>query len=84
MIEIVAQQVWLVPGATDMRKSIDALVAIVRYAIQQGSQPAENPFLGPERLLAFLQTLGARPFSLAYSCSRQRYMHNPETTVMAA
>jgi len=35
MIEIVAQQVWLVPGATDMRKSIDALVSIVTYAIKQ-------------------------------------------------
>lgn len=35
MIEIVAQQVWLVPGATDMRKSIDALVALVTYAIEQ-------------------------------------------------
>ena len=35
MIEIVAQHVWLVPGATDMRKSIDGLVAIVNYAIHQ-------------------------------------------------
>lgn len=35
MIEIVAQQVWLVPGATDMRKSIDGLTAIVTYAIHQ-------------------------------------------------
>ena len=35
MIEIVAQQVWLVPGATDMRKSIDALVPLVHYAIRQ-------------------------------------------------
>lgn len=35
MIEIIAQQVRLVPGATDMRKSIDALVALVTYAIEQ-------------------------------------------------
>jgi transposase len=35
MIEIVAQQVWLIPGATDMRKSIDGLAAVVNYAIQQ-------------------------------------------------
>lgn len=35
MIEIVAQQVWLVPGATDMRKSIDGLVATVSYAVHQ-------------------------------------------------
>lgn len=35
MIEIVAQQVWLIPGATDMRKSIDGLAAVVTYSIQQ-------------------------------------------------
>lgn len=35
MIDIVAQQVWLAPGATDMRKSIDALVSIVTYAIHK-------------------------------------------------
>lgn len=35
MIEIVTQQVWLVPGATDMRKSIDTLAALVTYAIHQ-------------------------------------------------
>lgn len=35
MIEIAAQQVWLVPGATDMRKSIDGLAAIVTYSVQQ-------------------------------------------------
>lgn len=35
MIEIIAQQVWLVPGATDMRKSIDALAALVTYAVRQ-------------------------------------------------
>lgn len=29
MIEISAQQVWLVPGPTDMRKSIDGFAAIV-------------------------------------------------------
>lgn len=38
MIDIVAQQVWLVPGVTDMRKSIDGLAAIVSYTLQQ------NPF----------------------------------------
>jgi transposase len=35
MFEIVAQQVWLVPGPTDMRKSIDGLAAIVTYVVQQ-------------------------------------------------
>ena len=35
MIEIVAQQVWLIPGATDMRKSIDGLAAVVTYSIRQ-------------------------------------------------
>lgn len=35
MIEIAAQQVWLVPGATDMRKSIDGLAAIVTYAVKK-------------------------------------------------
>lgn len=35
MIEIVAQQVWLMPGATDMRKSIDGLAALASYAIKQ-------------------------------------------------
>lgn len=35
MIEIVAQQVWLMPGATDMRKSIDGLAALTSYAIRQ-------------------------------------------------
>lgn len=35
MFDIVAQQVWLAPGATDMRKSIDGLAAIVSYALKQ-------------------------------------------------
>jgi transposase len=35
MFDIVSQQVWLAPGATDMRKSIDGLAAIVSYALKQ-------------------------------------------------
>jgi transposase len=35
VIEISAQQVWLVSGHTDMRKSIDGLAAIVTYAVQK-------------------------------------------------
>ncbi|MGH6780808.1 MAG: IS66 family insertion sequence element accessory protein TnpB [Sphingomonadaceae bacterium] len=35
MLEISTQQVWLVPGPTDMRKSIDSLAAIVTYAVQE-------------------------------------------------
>ena len=35
MLDIVAKRVWLAPGATDMRKSIDGLAAIARYTIQQ-------------------------------------------------
>ena len=35
MFEILARHVWLAPGATDMRKSIDSLAAIVTYAIGQ-------------------------------------------------
>lgn len=35
MIDIVAAQVWLSPGATDMRKNIDGLAAIAQYTIKQ-------------------------------------------------
>lgn len=35
MFDIVAQQVWLAPGATDMRKSIDGLAAIASYVLKQ-------------------------------------------------
>jgi len=35
MFDIVAQQVWLAPGATDMRKSIDGLAGIAQFVIRQ-------------------------------------------------
>ena len=35
MFDIVAQQVWLAPGATDMRKSIDGLAGIAQFVIKQ-------------------------------------------------
>lgn len=35
MFNIIAQQVWLAPGATDMRKSIDGLAAIVSYVLKK-------------------------------------------------
>ena len=35
MFDIVAQQVWLAPGATDMRKSIDGLAGIAQFIIKQ-------------------------------------------------
>lgn len=35
MLDIVAKQVWLAPGATDMRKSIDGLAGIALFVIQQ-------------------------------------------------
>lgn len=35
MFDILAQQVWLAPGATDMRKSIDGLSAMAQYALGQ-------------------------------------------------
>lgn len=35
MFDIVAQQVWLAPGATDMRKSIDGLAGIASYVLKQ-------------------------------------------------
>jgi len=31
MFDIQAQQVWLAPGATDMRKSIDGLSAVAQF-----------------------------------------------------
>ena len=39
MFDIAAQQVWLAPGATDMRKSIDGLSALAQYAL--GKNPLE-------------------------------------------
>ena len=48
MIEIVAQQVWLVPEATDMRKSIDGLTYTVQnweklsYYVKDGRWPIDN------------------------------------------
>lgn len=35
MLDIVAKQVWLAPGATDMRKSIDGLAGIAQFVILQ-------------------------------------------------
>lgn len=35
MLDIVAKQVWLAPGATDMRKSIDGLAGIAQFVIHQ-------------------------------------------------
>lgn len=35
MIDLVAEQVWLAPGATDMRKSIDALAVMAQHVIGQ-------------------------------------------------
>jgi transposase len=35
MFDIVAQQVWLASGATDMRKSIDGLAGIAQFVIRQ-------------------------------------------------
>ena len=49
MFDIVAQQVWLAPGATDMRKSIDGLAGIVQFindsrkVISNGTQSKKNP-----------------------------------------
>jgi len=40
MFDILAQQVWLAPGATDMRKSIDGLSAMAQYAM--GKNPLEQ------------------------------------------
>ena len=35
MIDVPAGQVWLAPGVTDMRKSIDALAVAARYVVGQ-------------------------------------------------
>lgn len=35
MFDIVAEQVWLACGATDMRKSIDGLAVIAQYTIKK-------------------------------------------------
>jgi transposase len=35
VIDLVAEQVWLAPGATDMRKSIDALAVMARHVVGQ-------------------------------------------------
>ena len=40
MFDILAHQVWLAPGATDMRKSIDGLCAMAHYAM--GKNPMES------------------------------------------
>ena len=63
--------VYLSCGATDMRKSIDGLAAIVKYSFDldvftnslfvfcnKGAQQAQDPLLGPQRLLALLPAPG--------------------------
>lgn len=35
MIDFASDNVWLAPGATDMRKSIDGLAAIAQHVIKQ-------------------------------------------------
>lgn len=35
MIDLAADQVWLAPGPTDMRKSIDTLAALVKHQLQR-------------------------------------------------
>lgn len=39
MIDLIADRVWLAPGATDMRKSIDGLSALVKLGM--GKEPTE-------------------------------------------
>lgn len=50
MIDFVASQVWLAPGATDMRKSIDALAITARHVIgQDPTKPHLFVFCGRRR-----------------------------------
>lgn len=35
MLDVTAQNVWLAPGATDMRGSIDSLATKARYVVKQ-------------------------------------------------
>lgn len=35
MIDFVSDAVWIAPGATDMRKSIDGLAAIAQHVVKQ-------------------------------------------------
>ena len=71
-------RVFLAPGATDMRKSIDTLAILVAGQLDQDplsghlfgfcNRPAgyrQNPLLGPQRLLSVAQAAGAGPVPLA-------------------
>lgn len=50
MIDIVADRVWLAPGATDMRKSIDGLAALVKHGLgHEPTEPAVFVFCGRRR-----------------------------------
>jgi len=50
MFDIAAQQVWLAPGATDMRKSIEGLSALTQYALGQNPlQPHLFVFCSKDR-----------------------------------
>lgn len=50
MIDLIADRVWLAPGPTDMRKSIDGLAAIVKHEMQLDPlEPAVFVFCGRRR-----------------------------------
>lgn len=50
MFDFNGQEVWLAPGATDMRKSIDSLAVLVRYAMKQDpTRPSLFVFCSRER-----------------------------------
>lgn len=50
MIDLIADRVWLAPGATDMRKSIDGLAALVKHGMgREPTEPAVFVFCGRRR-----------------------------------
>ncbi|WP_076349303.1 IS66 family insertion sequence element accessory protein TnpB [Alicyclobacillus vulcanalis] len=72
-------RVYLACGATDMRKSIDGLAALVQEQFQldpfspclfvfcnRQRDKFKIPHKGPQRLLGSLSTAGTRPISVAH------------------
>ena len=91
-----APRVYLATGATDMRKSIDGLAAIVSQSFEldpfdaslfvfcNKGREAQNTLLGAQRILALLPQAGAGPFPLAGFVFRRANGDHPPAACLAA
>jgi hypothetical protein len=90
-------RVYLACGSTDLRKSIDGLAALVQAGFEldpfssslfvfcnRQRDKLKMPFLGTQRVLAFLSPLGAWHLSMADGFQGYADRHHASRTTLAA